>query len=239
MIKRIISVCLTVAALFIIIATPVLAVDNVLVFTATTTDTTISFRINLPTGATSSVVRYSTTAYPPTRADGTGVTMTNKYYATITDLTAGTTYYFSTWGWDEAAAYSATAYNYIVTLPPASSTEIETPAIPDLPGGINDAPDVSGLDVYPFNLIIDNLNSAPGGLGIPTTTSWEFVVNALAVIIAIFAYIKTKSLFVASVAAIIISYASWQAGLTQLYGLVVLIIVALGIWAMEASFNRS
>jgi hypothetical protein len=93
-------------------------------FIANSTSNSINLSWTKATGSTSTLIKYSTSSYPATTADGTSVsdalitknsfTFDGSDEAIPTTLLPGTTYYFSAWGYD-GATYSATAANILIT----------------------------------------------------------------------------------------------------------------------------
>jgi hypothetical protein len=119
------------------IGVPVLAAvpSDVTYAAANPSSTSVSLLWTPSSGATKTMVRYLTTGFPndPT---GVGDGSILVYYNTsnnhvLTGLTAGTTYYFSFWGWN-ADGYSTNPYEIPTTTTGVAPTgdPLPTPTVP-------------------------------------------------------------------------------------------------------------
>ena len=111
--RRIFAAVIVAIMLTLISVIPVFAVADVTQFSAIPTDTTMSLKWVKATGGYQyTLIRQSMTAYPtsPTGGDGTTVypsgSSTSAISFIVTGLTAGTTYYYTAWGYN-GATYTA------------------------------------------------------------------------------------------------------------------------------------
>lgn len=240
-IKRIIIPFIWAVVLSLIIATPVMAVpDDMTILIANPSNTSIILTWTIPAGSTSTVIRYSTAAFPANPAAGTGAYAGAGYQTTLSSLVAGTTYFFSAWGYD-GANYSATVFNLAVTttavaMPSGAETTANTgPGIPApvLPASIVQVPDESAFNLEPFTSIISYFNSGTGGLGMPVENAWETLVIMGIVTSGMFTYMKTKIFFLAFGVVFALTVGATVLELVQGFLVVIEIVVAAGVWAID------
>jgi hypothetical protein len=97
------------------------------------------------TGSPQTVIRYLTTGYPTTIATGTLGYLGELSSCVVDNLTPGTTYYFSAWGYDSPTYYSATYDTAVATTYATSADDDYVP-----PGDTTDvSPDPTGFAGMP------------------------------------------------------------------------------------------
>ncbi len=140
------------------------------------------------TGSATTYVKYSTSTYPNTTADGTVVYSGILASYTHTNLTAGTTYYYSAWG-ASGGLYSTTkATTMGTTSAGAVTANIAVPTVTDSKWVM--MPSELGLVNFPFytfgNWIADTYE-------LPRATFWLACYMLLVVGICMFIYMKAPS----------------------------------------------
>ncbi len=159
------------------------------------TDITIQLTWTLGTGASGTLVRMSTTAYPTTTSDGVSVYNGTSGAFKVLNLTAGTTYYFSAWGYS-GATYSASYTTKLVTtqaagIPGASNTSTGTAVqIPNVARWIG-SPNYQTLENVP--LLYPAVNGAADSLQMPREIAWAVLAFLTALITGIAVYFKSHS----------------------------------------------
>lgn len=165
-------------------------------FVGIPTDTTIYLTWVRPSTANSTVIRYSSTTYPTTVSSGTEAYNGTAQYTSLSELTAGTTYYFSAWGYD-GSDYSATATNLVITTYPSVADNSTIPiSTPTIPSNVDEDPDTSGWSIYPIDVILDwfaDPSAAHGGLGMPVNNVVSFLSGLGTMIVSVGSYAKWKS----------------------------------------------
>lgn len=220
--------CLTMVALA--------ALGSVTDLVGVATDTTITLTWSPATDSTHTIIRYSTTTYPTTVGGGTSSYNGTGYYVTMTSLTAGTTYYFSAWGFD-GTAYSATELNYQITTQPAVSSNTSIPfSQPSIPTETTQDPDTSGWSIYPLDEIISwfaDPSVTHGGLGMPVNNVVMFIAGVAVTSVSILTYTKWRSFWTSWTIAIILC--SFLVSIQVMQGLVIgfLLLAGLGVWTIE------
>ena len=208
-------------------------------FVGIPTDTTISLRWIIGAGNTSTVIRYSTTGYPATRSDGTSVSgsaITGNNYM-LTGLTAGTTYYFSAWGYN-GSTYSPTAVTLVMNTASVNNAVTATGdafPIPTFPTQWNQVPSSTGLSRFePFYSLI---NSFAADWQMPQDNGWlGFILFGIA-FISILVYIKVKEIFVALfvseflmiIGIFTLGVPAWMAAIP--------LVIGMGVWGIEHNFQ--
>lgn len=199
------------------------------------TNTTISLTWTEGSLATDTLVRFSTTTYPPTVADGTQIYLgTNNHFLHET-LTAGTTYYYSAWG-KNGGDYSATAANLVMTT--ASTSEISGgDVIPTaaFPGAWNQS--ASGTKLANFEPFYTLVNNFVASWQMPAAVGWLGIWLIGSVIIAIIVYVKVKEIFIALATLELMLFFGVPVVIVPAWMLVVPIIVGLGVWSIERSYQ--
>lgn len=200
------------------------------------TDTTISLTWTKSASTDNTIIRQSTTTYPTTVADGTSTYNGTASYANITGLTAGTTYYFSAWGFD-GSDYSATAANLAISTLPSISDNTSIPFSPSslsLPA--NTDPDTSGWSISPLDDILSYFadpSYAHSGLGMPVNNVIMFIAGVAVTFLSLGSYIKWRSFWTSWAIAIILC--SFFSSISIMQWMVVgfLILAGAGVWAIE------
>jgi hypothetical protein len=222
------------------IATPVLATTDITELKAIPTDTTMSLTWVKATGYLYTVIQCSTTAYPVTPLDGTriysggGISYIQEAVdpsaTPLVPLTAGTTYYYTAWGYDgvnytpdgsaDKILMTTTAgagTSDILTTPP-----YVTPTEPSSGGWF------TGLQ--PFSGFVQGFEQSWG----MKTDTMPFTIGILILLVAgVGIYLKTKSPFVAIVADFVIDLGLIGLGLLSTYTIGVVLAFGLGVWALE------
>jgi len=225
--------CFTLAVL----AAPGLVTD----FTGITTDnTTINLLWTPADDSTTTVIRYSDVNYPTSPAFGTSAYSGAGFYTTVSDLTAGTTYYFSAWGYD-GGDYSATALSLAVTTLPAVTENTTMPfASPVLPADTWQDPDSSGWSIHPIDDILEYFADpttppAHGGLGIETDNLIMFITGVIVTGLGLVSYVKWRSFFSSWFIVLILSGFCCTIEVMQWIVVIFLLLVGAGVWAIENS----
>jgi hypothetical protein len=236
------SLILTVLAIL-GIATSALAVPGVVYnIYSNPSDTSITLTWAKAAGATSTMVRYKTSAYPTTTADGTLVYNGTSNQVILTGLTAGGRYYFSFWGFD--GAYGAvTNYGPVSTLAQAipsggnstAGNNSNLPSLPSLPADINQAPAVPALQLQPFTTIIDYFTTQ--GLGMPAANAWEWLAIAAIVGAGVMLFVWSRNFLVAWGVSFVLTWVFASMILVQWWLIPIEIMIALGVWAVDRYFQ--
>lgn len=207
---------------------------------ANPSNTSMILTWTVATDSTSTVVRYSTTAYPATPASGTSAYSGTGFQCTVSSLTAGQVYYFAAWGYDDSD-YSTSPATLVmstlaINLPSGDVDEagIDPLPIPTLPADINQDPDASGLNLEPFTSMITWFNGATeGGLGMPVNNAWQWVVTFGLVGAGIGTYLKIKQFFVAFAVLLILTIFAVGLDLVQPWLVAVEIVIGAGVWSID------
>lgn len=234
MMKKIVyAINLIIMAMLILPTAIALAVPGSITdFVGIPTDTTIYMTWVRPSTATSTLIKYSTTTYPVTTSNGTTAYNGTAQYTSLSSLTAGTTYYFSAWGYD-GSDYSATATNLAITTYPAVAANTTIPINkPTIPANVAANPDTSGWSIYPFDVILDwfaDPSASHGGLGMPVNNTVSFLSGLGVTMLGVGTYAKWKSFGTAWAVAMILSCGAASIGAMQWIIPIFLIITGLGI----------
>lgn len=183
------------------------------------------------------LIRYSTTTYPATIADGILAYNGTSSYALVEGLTAGATYYFSAWGFD--GNYSATAAPLVINTLPSSSENTTLPFNkPTMP--TQEDPDSSGWSIYPLDIVIDYFSdntSSHGGLGTQSDNVIMFIAGFIVTGISIGSYIKWRSFFGALAVALVLSSGASLIGAMQWIVPVMLLAVGFAVAAVNRALE--
>lgn len=226
----VVVLCLTVA----VMAAPELITD----FTGIAYSTEIKLSWIPAESSNTTVIRYSTTTYPAGVGDGTSAYNETGSYVTVTGLTAGTTYYFSAWGYD-GTDYSATYAGLVLSTISATSENTTIPYTdPTIPAEAYQDPDISGWSIDPIDKILDYFADEPyahGGLGMPTKNLVMFLAGVAVTFVGLGTYVKWRSFFSSWFIVLILS--SFAASIEVMQWIVVgfLLLVGAGVWAVENS----
>lgn len=187
------------------------------------------------------IIRHSTTGYPLTPSDNTSTYNGTLTYTTLYYLDAGTTYYFSAWGWDGVGVYptgySATVKNLVINTLPAVSgnTTIPYPK-PELPANVAAEPDSSGWSISPIDDILAYFadpSAAHGGLGMLVDNVIMFMASVGVVFVGLGAYVKWRSFWTSYTLVCIGSAFMCSIGVMQWIVLIFLGIAGWGVWAVD------
>lgn len=237
--KRILfSFCLALILLVSVVSVALAVPGSITNLVANPTTTTITLTWILAPTSNSTVIRYSTSGFPATPAGGTSAYSGTGYQTTLSSLTAGTSYFFSAWGYDGSNYSDSPAQVVMSTLAVnipsgAESTPDDTLPAPSLPANINQAPSVGAFSLEPFTSMITWFNSAPGGLGMPVANAWGTIFIYGLVAVGILTYAKTKQFFIAYMVVFLGTVIGVGLNLTQGYLVAFEIIIGMGVWAIE------
>jgi hypothetical protein len=237
------GMAIAVLAALCVVATALAAVGNVTNLVANpATSESIVLTWTPASGSASTVIRYRTDTYPNAYSDGTSAYSGSGYQCEVGDLTAGTTYYFSAWGYD-GASYSGSpakvAMNTLAVDIPTGSAGTPSPIIPipTLPESALQEPDISGLRFEPFTSIFAYFNNSEGGLGMPIANAYETLVTFGIVAAGLVVYIKQRSFFVAYFVVMGMTVVAILLDLNQGMLLGIEVVIGLGVWAVERYFQ--
>jgi hypothetical protein len=220
----IVMVCFVTVAL----AAPGLVTDLI----ARVSSTTISLSWVPASSSNSTVIRYDTSGFPATPATGTSAYSGSGSYTTIDDLTAGTNYYFSAWGYD-GADYSSSPIQLAVTTNPAIDESTVIPYDkPSIPEEAYQDPDSSGWSIDPIDDILAYFadpSDAHGGLGMPTDNLIMFMVGVGITGVGLVSYIKWRNFFSSWVIVLILCCFASVIGVMQWIVVGFLILVGAGV----------
>ena len=173
-------------------------------------DTSIVLNWDATTGASSYMLRWSSTNYPATIADGASVTtstITNKTY-THTGLTAGTNYYYSIWG-ISGGNHSTNPCSILITTSVSNSTNAGSLPNMNTPSGWLQSPNYLTMSNVP--LFYDMLNNIADGIKMPRPTAWLVFGVLISVVLGIVVYIFAGQHIFAALATLTICLAFWWA----------------------------
>ncbi len=243
MLKKIaISSTITMIAML-VLANIILAAPGLVVFSnPSPSNTSIILTWTPATSSNTTVIRYLTTTFPATPADGISAYSSTNFQCTVSSLTAGTTYYFSAWGYDGSSYSAFPAYCVSTTLAVAlpsggQSTTTPTFPVPTVPPSATQSPDISGFNLEPFTSIIAYFNNVTGGLGMPVANAWESFAIGFIVFCGIGVYTKQKNFFVAYFVVLLLSGVFVTLHLVQGYLVAAEIVIGAGVWAIERYFQ--
>ncbi len=204
------------------------------------TSTSISLSWIPASGSTSTVIRYSTVTYPTTPAGGTAAYSGSLNYATVSGLTAGTTYYFSAWGYD-GANYSATSTPLALSTLSTTSGDTTIPfANPAMPASVYQDPSITGWSWHPLDDIVEYFSdnaTAHGGLGMTSNNVMMFIIGVAVTGIGLLTYIKWHTFFASWFIVLVLSGLFSMMHIMQWMVFIFLLIVGAGVWAIEKNFQ--
>lgn len=135
--------------------------------------TSISIAWTKGTGANMTEVRYKLGTYPTTTAEGTLATLTTGNSVSITELTAGRTYYISLWGYDSGIysnSYTTTLATTVAYNPATdAANNIETPTASTT---WTQTPSSAKLTTVPFHEIVEDISTS---YGTPLNMIWYVI----------------------------------------------------------------
>lgn len=193
--------------------------------TAIPSSGTISLLWTKGSGAVSTLCRYQTGTYPTNTSEGT-----NAYFGTgnsvlVTGLSPGVTYKFSFWGYT-GGVYSTNYTTCMATTTAFGTTTTPVAVTPPADSRWNQTPDSTLLENIPWisTLLADAANS----YNMPVVTVWYFVWIVFAAGIGFWMYNKRRN-----VVGSFMAECAWMGlgaflGLTMLWIVAILLIVAIG-----------
>ena len=193
--------------------------------------TTMSLKWSKDTGYSYTWIEVSTTVQPSVPSDGTNIySGTGISYKQI-GLTAGTTYYYTAWGFDGILYSSnATADKILMTtLAGVVNTSTNIP-VPNQPSPT--APSSSNwfTNLQPISGIVQNFENSWG----MATDTMQFSMGILILLfVGIFLYIRTKSSFIAIAGDFVVDFGLIAMRLLSPFTVAVVIAFGLGIWGLE------
>jgi hypothetical protein len=218
------------------VSLPVLAaVGNVSNLSAVPSATSVSLLWDKASGSTSTVIRYSATTFPADPTDGTSAYGGTSNNCIVSDLTAGTTYYFAAWGYD-GADYSTTANTIVMTTKTAYDTGDDVPA-PTMPAVAYQVPDSSSW--------LENFQPFTGAIiafaedwGMPRNNMLMSLYSVFIMVLAVLTYWKTRNVFMAFGVLLMLTVGGvFGLHLLPWWALLVSIAFGLGTWAIENTFQ--
>lgn len=136
-------------------------------------------------GSDNTLIRFRTDVYPTTSGDGTQAYLGVSSSVSVSNLTPGTTYYFSAWG-EGGGGYSATYVSAIATT--LAGTPVTIPTTPGTPTGWFQIPSTERITRLPGYAQMNDLFDS---FELPRTTGWTM----LALLIAAIGGVLVLSLF--------------------------------------------
>ena len=215
----------------VLFAMPVLAAPGAVTsFVGVPSNTSIYLQWVIGTASTSTVIRYDTSAYPATEADGTGAYSGADYKTTVTGLTAGTTYYFSAFSFD-GALYGAATHLLLTTTAFGSLSLGDNFPTPTMGASYVQVPTGTGLkNLEPFYTM---MNTFISDWQVPNDTGWTGIVLVGIVGISVLLAIVTKGLFVGYGVSIVLLFIAVAVINLPWWMLTIPVALALGTWAVE------
>lgn len=135
---------------------------------------------------------YKTTGFPVDRLDGTQVYFGNTNSYTHSALTAGVTYFYEAWSWEEGDTWSTSSSEDAATTSAVlTSEERETPTILELtePDKLYQEPSSSMLTKMPGYIVIDQFVD---DMGMQSGYFWMIITMFIIVALGAFVYIRTQ-----------------------------------------------
>ncbi len=222
-----------------LLATEVLAVGLITDFIGVATPTTISLLWTKSVSSDNTTIRYSTSSYPVFPDSGTSAYSGSGNYVTLSNLTAGTPYYFSAFAYD-GFSYSVAKQLSVTTLAPiAENSTIPFPT-PSLPASTWQNPSTGGWSWYPLDQIVAYFADptyAHGGLGMPTDNLVMFIFGLIVTGLGLWLYVKWHNFFAAYTVVFIASFFGVSIGVMQGYVIGMEILIGMGVWAVEHNFQ--
>lgn len=130
-------------------------------------------------GSDNTLIRFRTDVYPTTSADGTQAYLGGSSSVLVSNLTPGTTFYFSAWG-ESAEGYSSTYAQAIATT--LAGTPITIPTSPETPTGWFQIPSTERITRLPGYA---QINSLWDSFELPHTTGWTMLALLIAAILGV------------------------------------------------------
>ena len=179
--------------------------------------------------ATSTIIQKKTGGYPADPTDGTNVYNGSGILINVTNLTAGTTYYFAAWGYN-GGAYSSVVDETLMTTTASLQT---TSTFPTPTMNMNPSPPSSSgwfNGLQPFSGWVQGFESSWG----MATDTMQYSFGILILFLAGFLlYIKTKSPLLPFIAGVVIDSGLIMLNLMPVYSVGVIIAFGLGVWSLE------
>jgi hypothetical protein len=120
-------------------------------------------------GSDNTLIRFRTDVYPTTSGDGTQAYLGVSSSVSVSNLTPGTTYYFSAWG-ESAEGYSASYVSAIATT--LAGTPVTVPTSPETPTGWFQIPSTERITRLPGYA---QINTFFDSYELPHTTGWTML----------------------------------------------------------------
>lgn len=152
-----------------------------------TSNYSVALKWTLGSGSEGTTIVYNTDHYPTSRTDGTIAYSGGNNYYTLEGLTAGTTYYFSLWGYS-GTTYSTDYATTIVTTPAgteAASTDTEL--------DISSWFDITDTSVFSDLPLYSGISDLFTSYGLPASTGWMLFAITGVLILGILVGVFTKS----------------------------------------------
>ena len=210
-------------------ASPSIGLNSVTYLSAVPSDTSISLTWHPAINSKKTLINYSTSAYPISPLTDTQAYFGSGLSYVLKGLTAGTTYYFSAWGFD-GTNYSATAYNSVMTTVAGDVNQSSNIPAPNQPPPSSPSSSTWFTNLQPFSGIVQNFEQSWG----MATDNMQFTMGILILLlVGILLYVKTKSSFIAIGADFVIDFGLIALHLLSPYTIGVVIAFGLGIWGLE------
>ena len=196
------------------------------------TDTEMTITWQVASNALDTIVQYKTGGYPTSPTDGTTAYNGAGIICIQTGLVAGTTYYYSAWGYN-GATYSASVDNFMMTTSATNSSGVVSTTIPVPSQNMNPpAPSSSSwfTNMQPFSGFVRSFENSWG----MSTDLMQYSFGILILLAAgFFLYIKTKSPLMPFIGGIIIDFGLILLNLMPAYSVAIIIAFGLGVWSLE------
>jgi hypothetical protein len=217
-----------------LLASPVFAgVAYITEFKAIPTDTTMSLTWVKAVGYTQTVIRSSATGYPSTPSDGTSVYTLYGVSYKQTGLIAGTTYYYTAWGYNGSSYSSDGTAAHVLMTTTASGGVNETLPTPAMDFAPTSPPTTTLTWFNTMQPFTGFLKSFEDSWGMATNTV-PFTIGILILLfVGVGLYIRLKSPFVAICAVLVVDLGLIGLHLLPTYTVGVVLAFGVGVWALE------
>lgn len=187
---------------------------------------TMSLQWSKPSGFSTSIVRYSQGSIPSSNTSGTLLYQGTNSYCTQTGLTAGATYGYRVWGYEDGT-WSTSSTGMMTTSGASSTTGLETPVMPFHWFWDTDYRTMNQTFFYP---IVNNLADS---FAMPRDTAWMTWALALSMFLGFIVWATSRSMVALTVGVILGVVIGWAQHLVPLYMAFLVLVFGISIIAMR------